>query len=118
MKRIKITTRLFLAMTWMILASASPCLAVEELTLTDAWQIIKTKRFVDLTHASSSGIPHWKGSPVRSERSFTVMNRVRGHWAVAFMYSPSLTLASGELMRILPLTSYRVRTGYAHRGPD
>jgi kynurenine formamidase len=63
MKGIRITTRLFLAMTWMILALASPCPASEEPTLTDVWQIIKTKRFVDLTHTFSSGIPHWKGFP-------------------------------------------------------
>lgn len=63
MKGIRIITGLFLAMTWMILASASPCLAAEEPTLTDAWQIIKAKRFVDLTHAFSPGIPHWKGFP-------------------------------------------------------
>jgi kynurenine formamidase len=32
-------------------------------TLQDAWQIIKTKKFVDLTHAFALGIPHWKGFP-------------------------------------------------------
>lgn len=63
MKGIRIITRLLLVMTWMILASASYCPASEELTLTDAWQVIKAKRFVDLTHAFSSGIPHWKGFP-------------------------------------------------------
>jgi kynurenine formamidase len=63
MKGIRIITGLFLVMTWTILVSVSYCLASEELTLKDAWQVIKTKRFVDLTHAFSPGIPHWKGFP-------------------------------------------------------
>ncbi len=56
-------TGLFLAMTWMVLALAPCCLASEALTLEDAWQVVRTKRFVDLTHAFSPGIPHWKGFP-------------------------------------------------------
>jgi kynurenine formamidase len=43
--------------------SVSYCPASEKLTLEDAWQVIKTKRFVDLTHSFSPGIPHWKGFP-------------------------------------------------------
>jgi len=35
----------------------------DRLGLRDAWEIIKTKRFVDLTHAFAPGIPHWKGFP-------------------------------------------------------
>jgi kynurenine formamidase len=34
-----------------------------EPTLADAWQVIKGKSFVDLTHAFAPGIPHWKGFP-------------------------------------------------------
>lgn len=63
MKGIRIVTGLFLVMTWMVLVSISCCLASEELTLTDAWKVIKDKRFIDLTHAFSPGIPHWKGFP-------------------------------------------------------
>jgi kynurenine formamidase len=63
MKAIRIVTELFLAMTWMILVSVSCCVASEELTLKDAWQVIRVKSFVDLTHAFSPGIPHWKGFP-------------------------------------------------------
>jgi kynurenine formamidase len=37
--------------------------AENRLTLGDAWEIIKTKKFVDLTHAFAPGIPHWKGFP-------------------------------------------------------
>lgn len=55
--------KLFVAMTWMILASVSLCAASEELTLKDAWRVISAKKFVDLTHAFSPGIPHWKGFP-------------------------------------------------------
>lgn len=50
-------------MIWMVFALGSYCPASEELSLKDAWQVIKAKRFVDLTHAFSSGIPHWKGFP-------------------------------------------------------
>ena len=63
MKVFRIVTGLLLVMTWMILALGSYCLASGELTLKDAWQVIRTKRFVDLTHTFSPGIPHWKGFP-------------------------------------------------------
>lgn len=32
-------------------------------TLAEAYQVIKSKQFVDLTHAFEPGIPHWKGFP-------------------------------------------------------
>ncbi len=32
-------------------------------TLTDALAVIKSKRFVDLTHAFEPGVPHWPGFP-------------------------------------------------------
>lgn len=57
------TAGLFSLVVWMVLASISCCLAAEELTLQDAWRVIKEKKFVDLTHAFSPGIPHWKGFP-------------------------------------------------------
>lgn len=38
-------------------------MASGELSLENAWNIIKEKKFVDLTHAFSPGIPHWKGFP-------------------------------------------------------
>lgn len=37
--------------------------ATKQPTLAEAYQTIKTKRFVDLTHAFAPGIPHWKGFP-------------------------------------------------------
>ena len=63
MKMIKSITGLFLVLMWLLFAFAPCCLAAEKLTLQDAWQVIKTKRFIDLTHAFSPGIPHWPGFP-------------------------------------------------------
>lgn len=62
-RAIRIVAGLLLGMTWMAVASGSCCLASEPLTLGDAWEVIRTKRFVDLTHAFSPGVPHWPGFP-------------------------------------------------------
>lgn len=37
--------------------------APEEPTLTEIYEILKTKQFVDLTHSFEPGIPHWPGFP-------------------------------------------------------
>ncbi|MDQ7832962.1 MAG: cyclase family protein [Desulfovibrionaceae bacterium] len=58
------------------LASATACPAADELTLADAWMVIASKRFVDLTHAFAPGIPHWKGFP--DERRETVYGYAPG----------------------------------------
>ena len=50
-------------MAWMALVCVPCCMASGELSLENAWNIIKEKKFVDLTHAFSPGIPHWKGFP-------------------------------------------------------
>jgi kynurenine formamidase len=63
MKSIRIFAGLFVALTWTVLLSVSFCIASEEHTLKDVWEVIRGKRFVDLTHAFSPGIPHWKGFP-------------------------------------------------------
>jgi kynurenine formamidase len=63
MKPKRIAAALFIAITCLWLAAAPCCPAAEKLTLDDAWQVIRTKKFVDLTHAFSPGIPHWKGFP-------------------------------------------------------
>lgn len=47
----------------MIITLMSGCAPSKELTLNDAWHVIKEKKFVDLTHAFAPGIPHWKGFP-------------------------------------------------------
>jgi kynurenine formamidase len=39
------------------------CAAPRVLTLSDPWNVIKEKQFVDLTHSFSPGVPHWKGFP-------------------------------------------------------
>lgn len=62
-KRVLPCTGLILLAAGLILASASLCLATDALTLDDAWRVIREKKFVDLTHAFSPGIPHWKGFP-------------------------------------------------------
>jgi kynurenine formamidase len=35
----------------------------KQLTLTEVYQTLKTKQFVDLTHTFEPGIPHWRGFP-------------------------------------------------------
>ncbi len=83
MKLIRFITGSLLVTVWLTLALGSYCLASEELTLKDAWQIIKTKRFVDLTHAFSPGVPHWKGFPDEKRE-------------ILFWYEPGMgTLGSG-----------------------
>ena len=63
MKIIRGITGLLLVLMWLMFAGAPCCLAAEKLTLNDAWQVIKTKKFIDLTHAFAPGIPHWPGFP-------------------------------------------------------
>lgn len=47
-----------------MLALGSGCTMVhKQPTLAEVWEVIKTKPFVDLTHAFEPGIPHWKGFP-------------------------------------------------------
>lgn len=52
-----------ISMVSMVIVLVSGCVTPKKLTLNDAWHVIKEKRFVDLTHAFSPGIPHWKGFP-------------------------------------------------------
>ncbi len=48
-------------------AAASP--------LGDALAVIQSHRFVDLTHAFSPGIPHWKGAPNESVRTLYTVKK-------------------------------------------
>ena len=74
---------LFLLMAWALAASTSCGMASEELTLEDAWRVIKEKKFVDLTHAFSPGVPHWKGFPDEKQE-------------ILYWYEPGVgTLGSG-----------------------
>jgi len=63
MKGIRFVALLLLTGAWTLLFCISCCTASGENTLRDAWEVIRGKRFVDLTHAFSPGIPHWKGFP-------------------------------------------------------
>lgn len=61
MRVFRMMTGLLLVMPWMLFSFEPRCQASGEFTLKDAWQLISTRRFVDLTHAFEPGIPHWKG---------------------------------------------------------
>ncbi|MBP7763817.1 MAG: cyclase family protein [Syntrophaceae bacterium] len=63
MKSIRIVLGLFVGLAWLLGTSGLYCLAADTLTLRDAWEVIRTKQFVDLTHAFAPGIPRWKGFP-------------------------------------------------------
>jgi kynurenine formamidase len=45
------------------LAALPAARAAEPASLTDMLVVLKSHRFVDLTHAFAPGIPHWKGAP-------------------------------------------------------
>lgn len=90
MKSIRIIIRLVLVMSWILLASGTDCPALEKLTLNDAWQVIKTKSFVDLTHAFSPGIPHWKGFPDEKRETLFWYEPGRGSLGSGF-YAQSFT---------------------------
>ena len=55
--------RIFLFIALIFMALQSGCTPQKTLTLKDAWDVIKEKKFVDLTHSFAPGIPHWKGFP-------------------------------------------------------
>lgn len=55
--------RLILLLACALLALPSCAKAPRQPSLDDAWQVIRTRTFVDLTHAFGPGIPHWKGFP-------------------------------------------------------
>ena len=63
MKRIGTFAGFFFLLAWVILSLASCCPVSKNLSLTDAGNVLRAKRFVDLTHAFSPGIPHWPGFP-------------------------------------------------------
>lgn len=46
-----------------VLLATGIAVAAGKVTLADAWRVIKTRQFVDLTHSFSPGIPHWKDFP-------------------------------------------------------
>ena len=54
---------LIVALVVLIAAASSPAQKNKEPTLTEIYEIIKNKQFVDLTHSFEPSIPHWKGFP-------------------------------------------------------
>ena len=52
-----------LAVLLLALSGAVSAAQPGEADLNAAWNIIRSKQFVDLTHAFEPGIPHWKGFP-------------------------------------------------------
>ena len=66
-----------------------------EPTLADALAVIKSKQFVDLTHAFEPGIPHWPGFPDEKRETLYWYDGGKGRWARASSPSSSPTSASG-----------------------
>lgn len=58
------------------------CTSVKKPTLGEIYQVLKTREFVDMTHAFESGIPHWPGFP--DEKAETL-----------FWYDPGVAPGSG-----------------------
>jgi kynurenine formamidase len=63
MKSVNSAMRRAIVVVCLLVMAAPSCMAADGLTLEDAWNVIKQKKFVDLTHAFAPGIPHWKGFP-------------------------------------------------------
>jgi kynurenine formamidase len=59
----QIVTVWLVGLVWMLVFPWNNGLAAEKPTLQDAWKVIRTKKFVDLTHAFAPGIPRWSGFP-------------------------------------------------------
>ena len=63
MNRTPRSPRPILLLACALLAFSACAKAPSAPTLDQAWQAIRTRTFVDLTHAFGPGIPHWKGFP-------------------------------------------------------
>ncbi|GAC1303012.1 MAG: cyclase family protein [Steroidobacteraceae bacterium] len=48
---------------WCIAGAALMRPAAADVSVTEAASVLKSHRFIDLTHSFSPGIPHWKGAP-------------------------------------------------------
>jgi kynurenine formamidase len=90
MRSAKITAGLFIGIVFIFVVFASLCPAAEALTLKDAWGVIKTKEFVDLTHSFAPGIPHWKGFPDEKRETLYDYAPKRGRLGSGF-YAQSYT---------------------------
>jgi kynurenine formamidase len=61
------------------------------MSLADAYAVISSKKFVDLTHAFEPGIPHWKGFPDEQRETLYWYEKGRGKLGDGF-YAQSYTL--------------------------
>lgn len=69
MRHVRILSKFIISILWMNIFLASCSIASKRSNLADVWKIIESKRFVDLTHTFSPGIPHWKGFPDESRET-------------------------------------------------
>ena len=63
MRLVRVVAGLVPMVIWMALVQVSGGFAEDRITMNDVWQLLKTKKFVDLTHTFAPGVPHWKGFP-------------------------------------------------------
>ncbi len=65
--------------------------ASSQMSLADAYAVISTKKFVDLTHVFEPGIPHWKGFPNETRETLYWYEKGRGKLGDGF-FAESYTL--------------------------
>ena len=63
MRHLRMNSWLFFLTVFLFFAPQAQADSNGKMTLEQAWQVIKEKKFVDLTHAFAPGIPKWKGFP-------------------------------------------------------
>ncbi|MDY7023079.1 MAG: cyclase family protein [Cyanobacteriota bacterium] len=63
MNRLKSLLLTLFAVLLITVSFTQICWADKQPTLTEIYQVLKTKTFVDLTHSFEPNIPHWKGFP-------------------------------------------------------
>ena len=63
MKTARLLIGMLLAVAFVAVVAVACYPPASSPTLADAWQVIKTRQFVDLTHTFEPGIPHWPGFP-------------------------------------------------------
>jgi kynurenine formamidase len=63
MKTIRTVVAVLLVMAFVAVFAVACYPPAPTPTLADAWQLIKTRQFVDLTQTFEPGIPHWPGFP-------------------------------------------------------
>ena len=80
----------FLSMVLILPLASAPAAAADQPELLKMYEVIKTKEFVDLTHAFHPGIPHWPGfDDSRRETVYYYDEGVgtKGHGFLAHVYT-------------------------------